>query len=84
MQEGDGVSVTAIREVLLLRELNHDNIVGLHSVHVSRPLATDPPGTPPTLWLAFEYADHDLYEMIRFHREHRENRRENPTGVVNT
>lgn len=29
MQEGDGVSVTAIREIMLLRELKHENVVGL-------------------------------------------------------
>jgi hypothetical protein len=33
-----------------------------------------------SLWLAFEHAEHDLYEMIKFHRDHRENMRANPTG----
>ena len=36
MQEGDGVSPTAIREIMLLRELRHDNIVRLESVHICR------------------------------------------------
>lgn len=36
LQEGDGVSVTAIREIMLLRELKHLNIVNLEAVHVCR------------------------------------------------
>ena len=71
-QEGEGISPTAIREIMLLRELSHDNIVHLDSVHINR--------AEPSLWLAFDYADHDLFEMIRFHREFRELRRENPSG----
>jgi hypothetical protein len=35
-QEGDGISVTAIREIMLLRELKHPNIVKLEAVHISR------------------------------------------------
>jgi cyclin-dependent kinase 8/11 len=71
-REGEGLSPTAIREIMLLRELNHENIVRLDSVHINR--------AEPSLWLAFDYADHDLFEMIRYHREHRDNRKENPTG----
>ena len=57
---------------MLLRELHHDNIVHLDSVHINR--------AEPSLWLAFDYADHDLFELVRFHREHRDSRRTNPTG----
>ncbi|BDA40576.1 Cyclin-dependent kinase E-1 [Coccomyxa sp. Obi] len=60
-KEGDGISPTAIREIMLLRELKHDNIVHLDAVHLHRP--------EPSLSLAFDYAEHDLYEMLRFHRE---------------
>ena len=35
-QEGDGISVTAIREIMLLRELRHPNIVSLEAVHLRR------------------------------------------------
>ena len=72
LQKDEGVSITAIREIMLLRELRHENIVRLSSVHVNR--------AEPSLWLAFDYAEHDLFEMIRFHREQRENMRHNPTG----
>jgi cyclin-dependent kinase 8/11 len=59
-QEGDGVSPTAIREILVLREMNHANIVRLDSVHLNH--------ADPSLSLAFDYAEHDLYEMVRHHR----------------
>ncbi len=49
--------MTAIREIMLLRELHHENIVRLDSVHLNR--------AEPSLWLAFDYAEHDLYEMIK-------------------
>ena len=39
-REGEGVSPTAIREMMLLRELRHDNIVRLDSVHLNRQVAS--------------------------------------------
>ncbi|KAJ9505022.1 hypothetical protein QJQ45_026151, partial [Haematococcus lacustris] len=59
---------------MLLRELCHESIVRLEAVHVSRADAS--------LCLAFEHAEHDLYEMIRFHREHRNSRSINPYGLM--
>jgi serine/threonine protein kinase len=60
-QEGDGLSPTAIREILLLRELRHEHIVKLTAVHVNQ--------AEPSLSLAFDYAEHDLYEIIWHHRD---------------
>eukprot|EP00884_Botryococcus_braunii_P016065 jgi/Botrbrau1/3141/Bobra.0070s0109.2 len=60
-KEGDGISPTAIREITLLRETDHENIIRLDSVNLNRKEAS--------LSLAFDYAEHDLYEMIRFHRD---------------
>ncbi|CAM6126132.1 unnamed protein product [Calypogeia fissa] len=60
-KEGDGVSPTAIREIMLLRECVHDNIVKLVTVHINY--------NDMSLYLAFDYAEHDLYEIIRHHRE---------------
>lgn len=60
-QEGDGLSPTAIREILLLRELRHEHIVKLTAVHINR--------QEPSLSLAFDYAEHDLYEIIWHHRD---------------
>ncbi|MEW5310615.1 MAG: hypothetical protein WDW38_002396 [Sanguina aurantia] len=58
-REGDGISITAIREIMLLRYLSHANIVRLESVHIHR--------AEPSLWLAFDYAEHDLHDLIRHH-----------------
>lgn len=52
--------------------LRHENVVGLDSVHMARADAS--------LWLAFDYADHDLYDMVRFHREARDARGTNTYG----
>lgn len=50
------LSMATLREIKLLRELKHDNIVYLHDVHV------DP--TEHSLALVFEYAHHDLRDII--------------------
>ena len=60
-QEGDGISPTAVREIMLLRELRHEHVVRLDSVHINRADAS--------LSLAFDYAEHDLYEMVWHQRD---------------
>ncbi|KAF5734978.1 Cyclin-dependent kinase E-1 [Tripterygium wilfordii] len=60
-KDGDGVSPTAIREIMLLREISHENIVKLVNVHINH--------NDMSLYLAFDYAEHDLYEIIRHHRD---------------
>ncbi|RWR84177.1 cyclin-dependent kinase E-1-like protein isoform X1 [Cinnamomum micranthum f. kanehirae] len=60
-KDGDGVSPTAIREIMLLREISHENVVKLVNVHINH--------VDMSLYLAFDYAEHDLYEIIRHHRE---------------
>lgn len=46
---------------MLLRECIHENIVKLVNVHINH--------GDMSLYLAFDYAEHDLYEIIRHHRE---------------
>ncbi|KAK8963241.1 Cyclin-dependent kinase E-1 [Platanthera guangdongensis] len=60
-KDGDGVSPTAIREIMLLREISQENVVKLVNVHINH--------ADMSLYLAFDYAEHDLYEIIRHHRE---------------
>ncbi|KAJ6701898.1 CYCLIN-DEPENDENT KINASE E-1 [Salix koriyanagi] len=60
-KDGDGVSPTAIREIMLLREITHENVVKLVNVHINH--------NDMSLYLAFDYAEHDLYEIIRHHRD---------------
>jgi len=60
-KDGEGVSTTTIREIGLLRELEHENIVRVDEVHISR--------AERSLSIAFDYADHDLQQIIRWHVE---------------
>ncbi|THG16086.1 hypothetical protein TEA_014808 [Camellia sinensis var. sinensis] len=45
----------------LLREINHENVVKLVNGHINH--------VDMSLYLAFDYAEHDLYEIIRHHRD---------------
>ncbi|PSC68202.1 calcium-translocating P-type PMCA-type [Micractinium conductrix] len=61
-REYEGICATALREAMLLKALSHPNVVSLEGLHISpQELA---------LCLAFPYADTDLYDVIRHHREH--------------
>jgi len=83
-KDGDGVSPTAIREIMvsffvrfvhfhfqlqfpltplflqLLREITHENVVKLVNVHINH--------ADMSLYLAFDYAEHDLYVGIPLFR----------------
>lgn len=58
-KSGDGISPTAIREIKLLRELKNRYIVDLTDVMLD--------DKDKSLYLVFDYAEHDLLEMIRWH-----------------
>ncbi|KOO29099.1 cyclin-dependent kinase 3, partial [Chrysochromulina tobinii] len=54
-EEEDGVPATALREIAILRELKHPNIIELqHVFH-----------TDKSLYLAFEFCDSDLKQYMR-------------------
>ncbi|CAD6209269.1 unnamed protein product [Miscanthus lutarioriparius] len=53
-QEDEGVPSTAIREISLLKEMNHDNIVRLHDVIHSE----------KCIYLVFEFLDLDLKKFM--------------------
>ena len=57
----DGLSTTAVREISLLRELRHENIIYARQVYLN-PVERD-------VWLLFDYAEHDLFQIIHHHRE---------------
>jgi cyclin-dependent kinase 8/11 len=46
---------------MLLKELRHEGVVRLDCVHINR--------LEPSISLAFDYAEHDLYEMIKHNRD---------------
>jgi len=57
--EGTGISMSACREIALLRELRHVNVINLQRVFLS---------TDRKVWLLFDFAEHDLWHIIKFHR----------------
>ncbi|KAI1294701.1 Cyclin-dependent kinase 8 [Halotydeus destructor] len=58
--EGTGISMSACREIALLRELKHVNVINLQKVFLSH--------NDRRVWLLFDFAEHDLWHIIKFHR----------------
>lgn len=60
-KEQEGVCVTALREIMLLKAISHPNVITLDGMHMDVQNLS--------LSLAFDYAEHDMYEIIRYHRD---------------
>ena len=58
-----GISMSACREIAILRELDHPHVIKLHRVFLSH--------TDHKVWLLFDYAEHDLWHIIKYHRSQR-------------
>lgn len=65
--EGVGISMSACREIALLRELRHTNVIALQKVFLSH--------ADRKVWLLFDYAEHDLWHIIKFHRSAKANKK---------
>lgn len=61
--EGTGISMSACREIALLRELKHVNVITLQKVFLSH--------GDRKVWLLFDYAEHDLWHIIKYHRSNK-------------
>ncbi|XP_059478379.1 cyclin-dependent kinase 8 isoform X2 [Neocloeon triangulifer] len=74
--EGTGLSMSACREIALLRELKHLNVINLIRVFLSH--------NDRKVWLLFDYAEHDLWHIIKFHRAAKANKKPVmvPKGMV--
>ncbi|XP_031194594.1 cyclin-dependent kinase 8 isoform X2 [Arvicanthis niloticus] len=74
--EGTGISMSACREIALLRELKHPNVISLLKVFLSH--------ADRKVWLLFDYAEHDLWHIIKFHRASKANKKpvQLPRGMV--
>nr|CAG8433946.1 14553_t:CDS:2 [Entrophospora candida] len=59
--EKEGIPLTAIREIKILRQLSHQNIVTLSDMAIS--YNHEGQGTPP-IYMVFPYMDHDLAGLI--------------------
>ncbi|XP_018332386.1 cyclin-dependent kinase 8 [Agrilus planipennis] len=74
--EGTGLSMSACREIALLRELKHPNVINLIRVFLSH--------NDRKVWLLFDFAEHDLWHIIKFHRAAKANKKPVmvPKGMV--
>ncbi|RWS04516.1 mitogen-activated protein kinase ERK-A-like protein, partial [Dinothrombium tinctorium] len=90
--EGTGISMSACREIALLRELKHTNVINLQRVFLSH--------NDRRVWLLFDFAEHDLWvnmfcvcfhfhtvcsqHIIKFHRAAKANKKPVmvPKGMV--
>ena len=57
-KEKEGVPITAIREIKILKALSHDNIVKLKEIVVSAPSEIN--DNKGSIYMVMEYLDHDL------------------------
>lgn len=64
--EATGLSMSACREIALLRELKHPNVITLQRVFLNH--------ATRRVWLLFDFAEHDLWHIIKFHRTAKANK----------
>lgn len=74
--EGAGLSTSACREIALLRELKHPNVISLQRVFLSH--------QDRKVWLLSDFSEHDLWHIIKHHRSSKQAKRplECPLGMV--
>ncbi|XP_003743179.1 cyclin-dependent kinase 8 [Galendromus occidentalis] len=65
--EGTGISMSACREIALLRELKHTNVINLQRVFLSH--------ADRKVYLLFDFAEHDLWHIIKYHRTAKANKK---------
>uniref|UniRef100_A0A0X3QBB5 Protein kinase domain-containing protein n=1 Tax=Schistocephalus solidus TaxID=70667 RepID=A0A0X3QBB5_SCHSO len=62
--EREGFPITAVREIKILRQLRHENIVNLCEIVTDKDDATDFKKDRGAFFLVFDYMDHDLYGLL--------------------
>lgn len=62
--EKEGFPITAVREIKILRQLNHPNIVNLHEIVTDKQDALEFRKDKGSFYLVFEYMDHDLMGLL--------------------
>ncbi|GMR42520.1 hypothetical protein PMAYCL1PPCAC_12715 [Pristionchus mayeri] len=62
--EREGFPITAVREIKILRELNHKNVVKLLDIVTDKQTASDMRHDKGSFYLVFEYVDHDLMGLL--------------------
>ncbi len=62
--EKDGFPITAVREIKILRQLQHQNIVNMIEIVTDKQDAMEYRKERGEFYLVFEYMDHDLFGLI--------------------
>ncbi|CAG0917777.1 unnamed protein product [Notodromas monacha] len=62
--EKEGFPITAVREIKILRQLNHKNIVNLKEIVTDKRNALDFLNDRGSFYLVFEFMDHDLMGLL--------------------
>ncbi|XP_063232565.1 cyclin-dependent kinase 12 isoform X2 [Bacillus rossius redtenbacheri] len=62
--EKEGFPITAVREIKILRQLNHKNIINLREIVTDKQDALDFRKDKGSFYLVFEYMDHDLMGLL--------------------
>ncbi|CAG2102008.1 unnamed protein product [Medioppia subpectinata] len=62
--EKEGFPITAVREIKILRQLNHANIINLKEIVTDKEDALDFRRDKGAFYLVFEYMDHDLMGLL--------------------
>ncbi|KAL5967813.1 Cyclin-dependent kinase 12 [Taenia solium] len=62
--EREGFPITAVREIKILRQLRHENIVNLCEIVTDKDNPTDFKKDKGAFFLVFDYMDHDLYGLL--------------------
>uniref|UniRef100_A0A0K0DWA7 Guanylate cyclase domain-containing protein n=1 Tax=Strongyloides stercoralis TaxID=6248 RepID=A0A0K0DWA7_STRER len=65
--EREGFPITAIREIIILRQLSHKNVVSLLDIVTNRSVKSekkDSKNNISSFYLVFEYLDHDLVGVL--------------------
>ena len=57
--------MSACREIALLRELEHPNVITLQRVFLNH--------ADRKVWLLFDFSEHDLWHIIKYHRANKVN-----------
>lgn len=70
MDNIDGFPLTSIREIKLLKELRHPNVVKLYEIFTSRGTARK--NFIPTTFIVMEYMEHDLWSLEKYKWEFKE------------
>nr|XP_040022517.1 cyclin-dependent kinase 13 isoform X1 [Gasterosteus aculeatus aculeatus] len=62
--EKEGFPITAIREIKILRQLNHKSIINMKEIVTDKEDALDFKNDKGAFYLVFEYMDHDLMGLL--------------------